>query len=71
MYTDKTPLTYVQESKLGALQIRWLSEVTVFDFQIYYYSERSKRVADALNCQPQNADSSSESRSDSDVAEAI
>ena len=35
-YTDNNPLTYVQESKLGASQIRWLSELALFDFTIKY-----------------------------------
>ena len=36
VYTDNNPLTYVQESKLGASQIRWLSELALFDFTIKY-----------------------------------
>ena len=36
VYMDNNPLTYVQESKLGALQIRWLSELALFDFTIKY-----------------------------------
>ena len=34
VYTDNNPLAYVQESKLGALQIQWLSELALFDFTI-------------------------------------
>ena len=34
VYTDNKPLAYVQTSKLGASQIHWLSELTLFDFNI-------------------------------------
>ena len=36
VYTDNSPLTYVMESKLGALQIQWLSELALFNFVIKY-----------------------------------
>ena len=36
VYTDNNLFAYVQESKLGALQIRWLSELALFDFTIKY-----------------------------------
>ena len=36
VYTDNTPLAHVQESKLGASQIRWLSELALFNFVIKY-----------------------------------
>ena len=36
VYTDNNPLAYVQESKLGALQIQWLSELALFNFTIKY-----------------------------------
>ena len=36
VYTDNNPLTYIMESKLGASQIRWLSELALFDFVIKY-----------------------------------
>ena len=36
VYTDNNPLTYVKESKLGASQIQWLSELALFDFTFKY-----------------------------------
>ena len=36
VYTDNSPLAYVRESKLGASQVWWLSELAVFDFTIHY-----------------------------------
>ena len=36
VYTDNNLLTYVMESKLGASQIQWLSELALFDFVIKY-----------------------------------
>ena len=36
VYTDNNPLAYVMESKLGASQIRWLSELALFNFVIKY-----------------------------------
>ena len=36
VYTDNNPLAYVMESKLGASQIWWLSELALFDFVIKY-----------------------------------
>ena len=36
VYMDNNLLTYVMESKLGASQIRWLSELALFNFVIKY-----------------------------------
>ena len=49
VYTDNNPLAYVKESKLGAAQIRWLSEHALFDFNIKYRSGKSSQAVDALN----------------------
>ena len=32
IFTDNNPLCYIKSSKLGATQIRWLSELTLYDF---------------------------------------
>ena len=48
VYTDNNPLAYVMESKLGASQIRWLSELALFDFVIKYRTGRCNRATDAL-----------------------
>ena len=36
VYMDNNLCAYVQESKLGASQIQWLSELALFDFTIKY-----------------------------------
>ena len=74
VYTDNNPLAYVMESKLGASQIRWLSELALFDFTIKYRTGRSNRAADALSRRPFNPsfdNSFSESETDSDECEVI
>ena len=48
--TDNNPLTYVcATSRLGASQIRWLSDLTLFDFEIKYRVGKTNQVADALS----------------------
>ena len=59
--TDNNPLCYVKTSKLGGSQIRWLSNLALFDFDIKYRVGRKNQVADTLSHCPLNPDSSSES----------
>ena len=59
--TDNNPLTYVRTSRLGAAQIRWLSDLMLFDFEIKYRAGKTNQAADALSRQPGNPNSSSES----------
>ena len=54
VYMDNNPLTYIQESKLGALQIQWLSELVLFDFTIKYQTGHSNRASDTLSHCPFN-----------------
>ena len=61
MLTDNNPLTYVRTSHLGAAQIRWLSDLMLFDFEIKYRAGKTNQAADALSQRPENPDSSSES----------
>ena len=44
---------YVKTSKLGAAQIRWLSELALYDFDIIYRTGCSNLVADALSRRPE------------------
>ena len=53
VFTDNNPLCYIKSSKLGAAQIRWLSELTLYDFNIVYRTGKSNLVADALSCRPE------------------
>ena len=68
---DNNPLCYVKTSKLGVSQIRWLSDLALFDFDIKYQVGRKNQVADALSHHPLNPDSSSESEDDDDNWETI
>ena len=61
VYTDNNPLAYVKGSKLGAAQIRWLSELALFDFDIKYRTGKSNQAADALShCPKSSLDMSSD-----------
>ena len=64
MLTDNNPLTYVCTSRLGVAQIRWLSDLMLFDFEIKYRAGKTNQAADALNWWPENPNSSSESSDD-------
>ena len=72
VYTDNNPLAYIQESKLGVLQIRWLSELALFDFTIKYQTGHCNRATDTLSCCPFNPSCNFETEStDSDEVEVI
>ena len=53
IFTDNNPLVYVKTSKLGAIQIHWLSELALYDFDIVYRTGHSNLVADALSHRPE------------------
>ena len=70
--TDNSPLAYVRESKLGASQIWWLSELALFDFTIHYRTGRSNRATDVLNRHPPTEEEVNEERgSDCNEVEVI
>ena len=72
VYMENYPLAYVQESKLGASQIQWLSELALFDFTIKYQTGHSNRATDALSSHPFNPSCGSKSTStDSNEVEVI
>ena len=54
---DNNPLVYVKTSKLGVAQIRWLSELALYDFDIIYRTGKSNLVADALSWRPESPSS--------------
>ena len=64
VYTDNNPLAYVKESKLGVAQIRWLSKLALFDFDIKYRSGKSNQAADALSHRPMTDEILSDTESD-------
>ena len=70
IYTDNNPLAYVQISKLSASQIRWLSKLALFNFNIIYRSDKTNQAADALSWHPEpncRLESDSDSNSDDPV----
>ena len=71
VYMDNNLLTYIQDSKLGASQIQWLSELALFNFTIKYHTGHSNKAADALSCHPFNPSCDSKSETDSNEVEVI
>ena len=53
IFADNNPLCHIKSSKLGAAQIRWLSELALYDFDIVYHTGKSNLVADALSHCPE------------------
>ena len=49
IYTENNPLSYIQTSKLGATELRWVAQLAQFDFSIKYRSGRLNANADALS----------------------
>ena len=64
-------IIHVRTSCLGAAQIRWLSDLALFDFEIKYRAGKSNQAADALSRRPSNPDSLSESSDDDEEWETI
>ena len=68
VYTDNSPLAYVQTSKLGASQIFGISKLALFDFNIIYRSGKTNQAADALSrCPEPNCKLESDSDSNDPV----
>ena len=53
VFTDNNPLCYIRSSKLGATQIRWFSELVLYDFNIVYHTGKSNLVTDTLSRRPE------------------
>ena len=64
VYTDNNPLVYVKTSKLGAAQIRWLSELALYNFDIVYRTGKSNLVTDALSQRLESPSSNTRERGD-------
>ena len=52
IFMDNNPLCYIKSSKLGATQIRSLSELVLYDFDIVYRTGKSNLVTDVLSRHP-------------------
>ena len=55
VFTDNNPLSYLQTSKLGAVEQRWAAQLAIFDFDIKYRSGKSNTNADLLSRYPLEA----------------
>ena len=72
VYTDNNPLAYIQTSKLGVSQIRWLSELALFDFNIIYRSGKFNQATDTLSqCPEPNCKLESDNDSDNDSSNPV
>ena len=71
VYTDSNLLTYIQDSKMGASQIQWLSELALFDFTIKYQTGHSNKAGGALSHCPFNPSCNSKNETDSNEVEVI
>ena len=72
IYIDNSPLAYVRESKLGAFQIQWLSELALSKFTLYYQTGMSNKATDALSRHPHTEEETKLERgSDCNVVEII
>ena len=49
MLTDSNTLTYICTSCLGTAQICWLSDLTLFDFEIKYRAGKTNQAANTLS----------------------
>lgn len=52
VFTDNNPLSYLKTAKLGAVEQRWVSELSVFNFEVKYRPGSTNVNADALSRQP-------------------
>ena len=52
VHTDNNPLAYIQNSRLGASQICWLSKLALFEFKIQYHLGKTNEAANALSQHP-------------------
>lgn len=50
--TDNNPLCHLKTAKLGAVEQRWVAQLSVFDFDVRYRPGRHNTAADALSRQP-------------------
>ena len=49
VYTDNNPLATYKESKIGSIEMRWISQLEQFDLEMKYRPGRVNKNADALS----------------------
>ena len=49
VFTDNNPLTHLDNAKLGAVEQRWVADLTPFDFELKFRRGRGNGNADALS----------------------
>ena len=49
VYTDHNPLKYLDTANLSATELRWVQQLSAFDFHLEYRSGKSNQAADALS----------------------
>lgn len=52
VFTDNNPLSYILKTKNSAVDMRWLSQLSVFNFDIVYKTGRTNINADVLSRHP-------------------
>ena len=52
VFTDNNPLSYLQTAKLGATEMKWVSQLAQFNFEVKFRSGKSNGNADALSRKP-------------------
>lgn len=51
VFTDNNPLCHLKTAKLGAIEQRWVAQLSVFDFEVKYRPGSSNAAADAVSRQ--------------------
>ena len=52
IYTDNNPLSHLETAKFGATEMRWASELQVFNYELKYKPGKNNNNADALSRYP-------------------
>ncbi|XP_056609057.1 uncharacterized protein LOC130426352 [Triplophysa dalaica] len=69
--TDNNPLCHLQTAKLGAIEQRWMAQLSVFNFEVKYRPGKSNVAADALSRQEFAGEHESDPDADWDECVAI
>ncbi|XP_038062329.1 uncharacterized protein LOC119732798 [Patiria miniata] len=49
IYTDHNPLKYLDTANLSAVELRWVQQLSAFDYQLEYRTGKSNQAPDALS----------------------